>query len=141
MYDVWAADPKHRSGDFVVRVLEWDENVESKGRREDAIQGHAPTKLVQSWCRTNGLTMSARFELSHYGVEWANSFDRVWCAKMQHFYNIAVLSSGHKAKHVFSVEEKSRWTEPVEFTKTAHLASKFSKQATRRVAQIRELFS
>ena len=134
----WEGSPDQRRGDFLVHVLGGQWQLALKGVVADAIQGRACNQAVE-WCRSRGVSYTARFEIATFSEAAAAVMARAWCSKMQHFYNIALRSGD--GGHVFSEAERSSWAEPTELTLLAQNTPTTDRRLHRRIDGLRRLFA
>ena len=124
-------------GDFVVVVLA---GVATLVRDGPSYQGVARGGLAEDWCRRRGLRLSASFLMDLYTPAGAASLARAWCHRMQFFFNLYV-SGGLDVRHAFTAEQMEAYEEPTELAALMADPVLQGEGLTRRIAQIRKLFS
>ena len=111
------AEGAHHAADFTVKLLggAW-----TRAHREvafDAVRA-APRRFgpAEVFLTRFGITPSARFEISAYGIESAKVLANTWCTKMQHYFDI--FEGSGDPDYRFTPNDHASYDEPAEF---AHL--------------------
>jgi hypothetical protein len=131
-------DPGQRTDDFGVSVLSGQWQLQHKGMFVDAFKASAKGEESIEWCRSRGLHVSARYELSLYGDATAAVLARAWAAKMQYMFNLCMAN--HDPLLAITDELIQAWPEPSEFsTLSVGCQSDQSRRLSNRIRQIRDL--
>lgn len=79
----------------------------------DAFQGRASSADAQLWCLKYGLAKTSRYAISVFGESKASALSRMWCHKMQYYYDIFVRANNPDYK--YSQSDHSGYEQPVGF--------------------------
>lgn len=102
----------------------------------DAYKGWAHGDAVCSFCTSYGLQKTARFNVSLYGDMGSVTMAKMWCHRMNFFFELWV-AEGSPRPYVFSEVSLQGHIELAEFT--AAVAGFVNAKAIQRVEQVRSL--
>ena len=132
-----ASAPERSYDDFKTAILGGSYSMHRTGEPLDAVQGSARGALAKAFCTRRDVQRTIRFDLKSYGQHASGVMARSWCHKMQHYYNLELVSPLGEARR-FTAEDHDAYSEPTELTRLAE-EGPHPVPLRNRIAQIRGL--
>jgi hypothetical protein len=106
----WFQTTKPKGNDFSCTILGGPWSFAQTGKATDSFIAKASTPGSKVWCTRYGMNQSARFSIALYGEKGAAVMAQAWADKLQHYYDIFLMSRDENL--AYTSDHHQAWQEP-----------------------------